>query len=210
MMRVVRSLGWAAICCVALGACDDLGPPEKMSLSAARANLLHVAGAGSTQAFCSEEGQRDFRRAVRSFSAAAVVENVPPQVNGVLGNDEAWSLIGMGVMARVVQVSDLEGPARDLATLLSFQGAAMPGMGQTRDAMSKACPELIAVYRDAAALARVQAKLEQARQDHEDRHDIQELQEDGQSRAERLQSDLRRLEQRMRAQGWKPEDLRPH
>ena len=195
----------AAFC--GLTACDDLPPPRAMSLPDARAALMHMAGQGSTQAFCSPEGQRNFRSAVRNFSAATLTEKAP--IDLMNSGDEAWALVAMGVMAKVVQPGDLQGQSRALAMLLSFPGATMPGLTETRDAMAKACPELIGVYRAGANLARTEARLRRAHEDHDNRRNIYELEEDLQTQSERVQSALRRLELKMRNEGWTPETLDP-
>lgn len=206
-MRLLLSLAAAML----LSACDDIGAAERMSLADARAALLRTAGSGSVQAFCSEEGRREFRHAVRNFSAAVEADEAPIQPPGVMmaGGDEAWMLVSMGLMARVVQPSDLKGPLGQMAMLMNVPGLSMPGVSETRDAMAHACPELIGVYRASVQMARVHAEYAEAQRDHVHGHRLESLQEDVRTQHERVEAATRRLELKMRNNGWRPENLGP-
>jgi hypothetical protein len=182
-----------------LAACDNVGAAEAMPYSQARANVIRLAGSGSAQAFCSEEGRLEFRRAVRSLSAAAERENVEMQPMQMQEGDEAVGLIMVGLLARIVKPSDLRGDYRAIATIMNMPGA-MNGMGDTRDAMAKACPELVTVYREMAGMMRLMSRME----DTEDMSPRarERLGERVQSQQRRVQLSLERLEAKMRAEGW--------
>ncbi|WP_395647812.1 hypothetical protein [Terricaulis sp.] len=181
------------------GAADEVGAPEEMSFASARSNLMRAAGSGSATAFCSDEGRIEFRRAVRTFSAAAAAENIELDRMQMSGNDEATNLIMIGVFARIVQPSDLRGQARGLATMLNMPGVT-GAIGDTRDALAKACPETVTVYREAAAMMRLQARAEHA--ENMSPRDQQRLSERIESQSGRLQRSIQRLEARMWAEGW--------
>ncbi|MGE3931205.1 MAG: hypothetical protein AB7G05_13670, partial [Hyphomonadaceae bacterium] len=150
----------AACLLVCAAACvDPVGPAETMSLADARAA---VSTAVQNQGFCTEDGHLAFRRAVRAYAAAyerEAGENAfPLAVDGPA--DETTTLITMGVLARVVQPSDLRGPAAAALMALDYPGASISGFTQSRDALALACPELVAALRAGLELQRVYARLE--------------------------------------------------
>lgn len=181
------------------GAVDEVGAPEEMSFSAARANLTRVAGSGSATAFCSAEGRLEFRRAVRTYTSAAVAENVQMTPLQLSQNDEAQGLVMVGLVARIVKPSDLYGPYRAWGAIMNMPGARM-ALGDADDAMAKACPELVTVYREIAAMMRLQARMQDT--DDMSERDRQRLSARADSQAGRLQSAMERLAAKMRAEGW--------
>ncbi|MGE0186624.1 MAG: hypothetical protein AB7Q23_12610 [Hyphomonadaceae bacterium] len=194
---------------LALGACDAVGAPERMPLADARANLIRVGNSGSSEALCTPEGRLEFRRAVRTFSAAADAEGeASPLMESRDDGDPAWELVILGLGARVVEPSDLHGDARTLATIMNLPGA-MPQLQNVRDAMAAACPELMTFYREATALSRLQARV-QAASERGDGSQLGRLRERAYRQAERLERAMQRLERAMRAAGWEgPEGQGP-
>lgn len=200
---------WLLAAAVALGGCDGVGAPERMSLADARTNLVRLGNSGSTHAFCSTEGRLAFRRAVRTFSAAAKAEGeATPLMERQEQGDPAWELVMLGLVARVVQPSDLQGQSRALATIMNLPGA-MPQLDGARDAMAAACPELMAFYREATALSRLHARS-QAAAERGDDDQRDRLRTRAMRQAERLERAAQRLERAMRAAGWEgPEGAGP-
>ena len=194
-------LGAILLSLALLCACDDLAPAEQMSLRDARANLLKVAGSGSPTAFCTEEGRRNFRQAVRTFTAAVEAEHAEIDLTG--GGealDPAWGLVSIGVVARIVQSSDLAGPTRSIAMAMNMPGATPGGISGTRDAMATACPELIVLYRETALLGQMQSRAHQYQDDSPEArrrfHERMVRQHQNVARAGE------RLERKMRMAGW--------
>jgi len=186
---------------LALGACDAVGAPERMSLADARTNLVRLGNSGNSDALCTAEGRLAFRRAVRTFSAAADAEGeASPLIESQDQSDPAWELVILGLGARVVEPSDLHGDARTLATIMNLPGA-MPQLQNVRDAMSAACPELMTFYREATALSRLQARV-QAASERGDDAQRDRLRERAYRQAERLDRAAQRLERALRAAGW--------
>lgn len=190
---------------VLLAGCDDVGPAQTMSLTDARANLMHVAGRGSADAFCTEAGRREFRQAVRTFSAAVEAEHAPNALLGVAATpDEAWGLVSMGVLARIVRPSDLRGQSQALAAAMDIPGATARGFTESRAAMEHACPQLITFYRELAEFARLQQRVREEADDMNDRQ-RRRLNDRAYSQQQRMMVAAQNLERKMRESGWNGE-----
>lgn len=190
---------------VLFAGCHDVGPAQPMGLADARANLIQVAGHGSADAFCTEPGRRAFRQAVRTFSAAVEVEHAPNALMGVAATpDEAWGLVSMGVLARIVHPSDLRGASQALAATMDIPGATAPGFTESRAAMERACPQLITFYRELAAFGRIQQSLREAGDGIDDRQ-RRRLNDRAQAQQQRMMAAAQALERKMRENGWNGE-----
>lgn len=155
----MRRLKPLLFCAVAfLCACDEVGAPVPMPLAEARAELIAAANGGSAEVFCSDEGRIEFRRAVRTFSAAADAET-PTAPPAMLSDDPAWQLVSLGVVAGVVEASDLRGSSTFLLRLMTTP-TGVPDVRDARQAFADACPEFVTFYREVAALARLGLEAE--------------------------------------------------
>lgn len=193
----MRSLKVLLICAVAaVSACDEVGAPVRMPLAEARAHLFEVANGGSAEAFCTAEGRLEFRRAVRTFSTAVSIET-PTAPSALLSPDPAWQLVALGVMAGVVESSDLRGDAARLLRVMRTP-VGVPELQNARDAFADACPEFVTYYRELVALVRLGQESSDARTD--------------QARArmhravvrqyELVETATARLDRRLREAGW--------
>lgn len=195
---------WGVILCLALLAgCDEVGPAQTMSLADARANLLRVAGHGSPEAFCTDAGRTEFRQAVRTFSAAVEAEHAPNGLMGITATpDEAWGLVSMGVLARIVRPSDLRGSSQALAAAMDFPGATARGFTESRAAMEHACPQLITFYRELAEFARIQQRVRDEADDDMSDRQRRRLNDRAYSQQQRMMAAAKELERKMRESGW--------
>lgn len=182
-----------------LCACDQVGAPERMSLADARANVSRLATSGSAHAFCTSEGQLEFRRAVRALSAAHEAENQRP-VEMLDTSDQVWGLVLLGVMAGIVEPSDLNGEMASMASVWRLSRSVIADVRVNSNAMESACPELITVYRQAAEVARIQ-ELYQRRSQRGDRSNLEQLSERLARANARLQSATERLQRKLEANG---------
>jgi hypothetical protein len=193
----MRHLKLLLVCAVVtVAACDEVGAPVPMPLADARANLVAAANGGSAQAFCSDEGRLAFRRAVRTFSAAVDAEtpNAPP---AMLSDDPAWQMVTLGVMAGVVESSDLHGNATFLLRLMQTP-TGVPEVQNARQAFADACPEFVTFYREVAALTRLGLEAEKARTERA----RERLSRRVERQLELVESASERLDRRLRAAGW--------
>lgn len=145
--------------CLFLVACDHVGAPPPMTLDEARANVSRVASNGTASAFCTPEGQVEFRRAVRALSAAHEAEGQDP-VNLMETSDEVWGLVLIGVLAKIVKPSDLSGEMAGMASVWGFANGIDGDVRLHGDALRSACPEVITVYRLAADAAQLEERYE--------------------------------------------------
>lgn len=143
--------------CVLLSACSAAEPP--ISLEAARTQLSDLAAGRDADAFCSPEGRREFRAAVRALAAAQEASGARPS-ELMETSDPVWALVFIGVVARIVEPSDLRGEHRAEAARLRLADFAVAGFDERRDVLEGACPELIALYRAAADVERLEARLQ--------------------------------------------------
>jgi len=193
----MRHLKLVLICAAAaLSACDDVGEPARMPLAEARSNLIEVASGGSAEAFCSEEGRVEFRRAVRTFSTA-VDREAPTSPPAMLSDDPAWQLVSLGVMAGVVHSSDLRGEATFLLRVMQTP-AGVPELQNARDAFADACPEFVTFYREVAALARLGLESRDATTDQARAR----MHRRAVRQAELVETATERLDRRLREAGW--------
>ena len=179
-----------------LFACDEVGAPVQMPLAEARAEMIAAADGGSAEVFCSDEGRIAFRRAVRTFSAAADAE-APTAPPAMLSDDPAWQLVSLGVVAGVVESSDLRGNSTFLLRLMTTP-TGVPEVRDARQAFADACPEFVTFYREVATLARLGLEAEEARSDQArarlSRRVVRQY--------ELVESAIERLDRRLRAAGW--------
>lgn len=193
----MRHLKFLLLCvAAATSACDDVGAPARMPLAEARANLIQVASGGSAEAFCTDEGRIEFRRAVRTFSTA-VDREAPSSPPAMLSDDPAWQLVSLGVLAGVVQSSDLRGEATFLLRVMQTP-AGVPELRNAHDAFADACPEFVTFYREVAALARLGLEARDARTDQArarmHRQVVRQF--------ELVETATERLDRRLLAAGW--------
>jgi hypothetical protein len=170
-----------------------------MSMADARAALLRAGGNGSANAFCSVDGRAQFRDAARAFTHAVYAEapeTAPAFLEG--GDDPAWSLILLGVTARILKPSDLKGAAGDFAMLMSLP---LPVVPQSGEAMEQACPELISLYRAYADAAKTDVRIRRASERGETYQRMQTLYERQRRQQERVMSASRRLAEKLEASG---------
>lgn len=177
-------------------ACDEVGARVPMPLAEARANLIATANGGSAEAFCSDEGRLAFRRAVRSFSAAVDAE-APSAPPAMLSDDPAWQVVSLGVMAGVVEASDLRGDSTFLLRVMQTP-TGVPEVRNARQAFADACPEFVTFYREVAALARLGLEAEEARSEQA----RERLSRRVVRQHELVEAAIERLDRRLRATGW--------
>lgn len=170
-----------------------------MSIKDARSNLTRFSGGSAAQKLCDDEGRREFRRAVVTFSAAADAAGEGAPSADALVDDAAWRLVGLGVVSGLVRQSDLSGKARSLPSLYAARFA-LAQHGLAAEAVEAACPEFMTFYGEASTYAQISADLEASAKRSDSERD--RLQDRARQQAKRLNAAAETVKRRLRSAGW--------